>query len=199
MFMSFQNGLFDDLPMPKPAPSISSPEDFPAKMLQFLEIARDWMEKEPVFFGNCSALQNVSAQIGLSSKTYRAYSASTMGETSPPLFQGWKKSGMAWRGARLTVDIPVYLTPAKGCSLSEVLDPMPPADYFFTTSESAEYYLREKPQEVLSRCASDGKADYRSKGLGNASLRKLTPQEQERVMGFPEGWTNLDTEHCLMQ
>ena len=171
----------------------SSPEGSLAKMFPLLEIGRDSPEQEADFFSSLPEYWNSFSPNGLLSKTFRAYLPATMGETLPPSFLGWKTAGMAWRVERLTRSMPELLVQGAACSLSEVLEPTPPDDCFLTSSASANYYLTQNFAQVRSRCAWVGMGDYPLSGSGNVCLRKLTPLEQERVMGFPDNWTNLDT------
>ena len=54
--------------------------------------------------------------------------------------------------------------------------------------------LKQGEGAILSRCACPGAEGLTLKDLDQPlSVRKLTPLEYERAMGFPDNWTNLDT------
>ena len=76
----------------------------------------------------------------------------------------------------------------------DILETDVPARYWIRPQSLARLFKAEGPK-MFSRCACPGKAGYPWNALAAASLsiRKLTPLEYERAMGFPDGWTALDT------
>ena len=172
-------------------------EDFLAKTSAPLseETVLDWLEVEQDYGDECLKSSNMRCLDGLYSKTFRAYSIAMMGETLPPLFRGWLTSGMAFVGGYWTQDTLESLTDDEECSLLPVFLTLEVHQkYYLDQTKSAKFYRENKKKEIDSRCVSDGTVDFPLSDLDNVFLRKLTPLEQERVMGFPENWTNTDTE-----
>jgi hypothetical protein len=79
-------------------------------------------------------------------------------------------------------------------TLSDVLLPEVPSRYLISQKAVDRLYGVEG-MKMYSRCSCLGKAVSRLSDSHRASLRirKLTPLEYERAMGFPEGWTDLAT------
>lgn len=160
------------------------------KMSQLLENVLDWLENEQDFGQNAEELLTTIVQSGLFLKTSLVYSRAIMGETLPPLFQKWSNSGMAFVGGYWTLNISEQLEQEEDCILLDILQTSEvPQKYYLDQTKSAQYYKKEKPEQILNRCALDGTVDLPLNDLDNVSLRKLTPIEQERLMGFPDNWT----------
>jgi site-specific DNA-cytosine methylase len=78
-------------------------------------------------------------------------------------------------------------------SLSDILQNQVPEKYWITQN-SIDRLLKSEGAKMFSRCASRGRAGFPWKDLEPALLsqvrvRKLTPLESERAMGFPDNWT----------
>ena len=78
-------------------------------------------------------------------------------------------------------------------SLSDILEPEVQERYWIS-QQSIDRLLESEGARMYSRCACLGRAAFHWSGLEPASLsrirvRKLTPLEQERAMGFPDNWT----------
>ena len=179
-----------------------SAEDFPAKtyLEHSMELVLDWLENEADFGMSSQELLMKLSLNGLSLKIYHGYSRPTMGEILPPLFQRWLNSGMAFVGGYWTQNSLELLEQEEDCLLSDVLETSGVhPKYYLDQTKSAQWFRQNKPQELLNRCALDGMEGCHLKDLDSVFLRKLTPLEQERIMGFPDNWTNLDTEHSVTQ
>ena len=79
-------------------------------------------------------------------------------------------------------------------SLSDVLS-LEVHPKYLISQKSVERLYKVEGMKMFSRCACLGKVASHLKDLDPASLRvrKLTPLEYERAMGFPEGWTDIGT------
>jgi hypothetical protein len=176
------------------------PLDFPARTSQTAneELVLDWLETEADCGMSVQELSTKLCRNGLSSKTFSIYLHNQMGGDLPVFFKRWKVSGIVYRGGYWTQDISMWLAPDQERGLSEVLQTQIPQKYYLEKAKSAQWYKKNKPKEILSRCASDGTADCLSKDLDSVFLRKMTPLEQELAMGYPENWTNTDTEPLEM-
>ena len=79
------------------------------------------------------------------------------------------------------------------CSLLDILEAEVDETYLLS-QHTMERLLKQGAGEILSRCACPGAEGLTLKDLDQPLLvRKLTPLEYERAMGFPDNWTNLDT------
>ena len=64
---------------------------------------------------------------------------------------------------------------------------------YLVNPDSLRRILKQGEDVILSRCACPGAAGLTWNDLAQPlSVRKLTPLECERAMGFPDNWTNLD-------
>jgi len=87
----------------------------------------------------------------------------------------------------------VFYADDPGHSLSEVLEKEVLQKYLLS-SKSVKRLYRVEGHKIFCRCACLGRVAHRLNDLPVASLRirKLTPLEYERVMGFPDNWTLVD-------
>lgn len=78
-------------------------------------------------------------------------------------------------------------------SLSEILEKEVDEKYLISPKSIARLYSIEG-RKIFYRCACPGRVACHLSGLPVALLRirKMTPLEYERAMGFPDGWTDID-------
>lgn len=124
-------------------------------------------------------------------RTSLGSSAPTTGLTSESFSAKWSNSGMAWRGELWTRDTSESPNDAVECSLSAVLEATAPAR-FSLSARAASGILRRASRrgKVLPQALE--KALQEIGGLQTSqsqSVRRLTPTECERLMGWPDGWT----------
>ena len=117
-------------------------------------------------------------------------SVPTTALTSEGFSMRWTNSGMAWRGELWTL---VTSESPKGgveCSLSEVLSPTAPPR-FSLSAKAASGILRrvEKRGKILPEILTDALRKIASGQEQIHQVRRLTPTECERLMGYPDGWT----------
>ena len=92
------------------------------------------------------------------------------------------------------MQVTLALTPEENVlSLSDILEPVVEERYWISKTAIDRLFGQEGPK-MYSRCASPGKAGFPWKDLEPAlrslvRVRKLTPLEQERVMGLGDNWT----------
>jgi len=114
----------------------------------------------------------------------------------------WSNSGMAYRGELWTLDTSESPSDGVECSLSQVLNPTAP-QRFSLSAKAASGILRRAGRrgkvlpaalqtalESLAHSHEDS-AKESIAPLTNlsSSVRRLTPTECERLMGWPDGWT----------
>ena len=88
-----------------------------------------------------TSLASVAPRL-LSSKTLRHSSLPTMEEISQSSYGRWPTSGMAWRGAYLTVDTSASPNQEAESSLSDLLEDPPVPDRYFLSPNAATGILR---------------------------------------------------------
>lgn len=158
--------------------------------LTWLEAAEVLVETAPDCGSSLFEWLTNCIQGGLLSKTFRIYGHPARGGTLPSSFKGWLSAGMASLGLSLTLAISEQPQNAEECSSSDVwMNQEVPERYYLDKTESAKYFRSQKPNEVHSRCLLDGTVELPLNDLDSVFLRKLTPVEQERAMGFPAEWT----------
>jgi site-specific DNA-cytosine methylase len=140
-------------------------------------------------------------------------SVQTKALTSEGFSMKWSNSGMAYRGELWTLDTSESPSDGVECSLSQVLNPTAPAR-FSLSAKAASGILRRAGRrgkvlplalqtalESLALCQqelTDSQTEYKSSSKDTSeslaktegsSVRRLTPTECERLMGWPDGWT----------
>lgn len=129
-------------------------------------------------------------------------SVPTAALTSEGFSTKWSNSGMAYRGELWTLDTSESPNDGVECSLSQVLNPTAP-ERFSLSAKAAEGILRRAGRrgKVLSTAlqtaleslahSRDDSAKESTAPLTShlSSVRRLTPTECERLMGWPDGWT----------
>ena len=131
-------------------------------------------------------------------------SVPTKGLTSDGFSMKWNNSGMAYRGELWTLDTSESPNDAEECSLSQVLNPTAPAR-FSLSAKAASGILRRANRRgkvlpaaletaleslALSKPTTpNGLIQKEQEGINLSSVRRLTPTECERLMGWPDGWT----------
>ena len=116
-------------------------------------------------------------------------SVPTKGLTSEGFSMKWRNSGMAYRGELWTLDTSESPSDAVECSLSQVLNPTAP-QRFSLSAKAASGILRrarrrdkELPPALVVALEAIGTENPQGE------IRRLTPTECERLMGWPDGWT----------
>src|ERR1051325_8651522 len=107
-------------------------EDSLAKTSQWPESAVDWLATAPDSGSSFIAYLKSFDPPTRSSKMSPAYYRATKDETLPSSFKGWKNSGIASHGGRLTLSISEWPNDGDVCSLSEVLEPDVQPKYYLS-------------------------------------------------------------------
>ena len=129
-------------------------------------------------------------------------SVPTAALTSEGFSTKWSNSGMAYRGELWTLDTSESPNDGVECSLSQVLNPTAP-ERFSLSAKAAEGILRRAGRrgKVLSTALqtaleslAHSRDDSAKESIApltshSSSVRRLTPTECERLMGWPDGWT----------
>ena len=187
---------------------ISGAPDFPAKTSQSLEREKDSeKESDPSLPSPSLTLWNDSDLGGSCWKTSQVSTLPTMEGTSSPSSMKWTNSGMVFRGEVLMHDSSESPRDAVEYSLSRVLEATAP-ERFFLSAKAAVGILRRAGRrgkklpdtlnEALTSLALSSPDTTRELPVplktGNSSslVRRLTPVECERLMGWPDGWTVPD-------
>lgn len=143
-------------------------------------------------------------------KTFQESSLPTTDETSSPSFVRWTNSGTLFRGALLTLGTSESPSGAVEYSLSRVLESTSP-QRFCLSAKAAVGILRRANRrgknlppalnqalmslalsspDTIKELPAQLKTDNSSSiPQGQHSVRRLTPVECERLMGWPDGWT----------
>lgn len=148
-----------------------------------------------------------------SSRTYRDFSAVMAGETWRRSSVRWSNSGTAWDTGCSTLATSECRSADGECSssasrLADVLEPSAPQRFYLSARavtgilRRASKRGRELPAELHSALTSlSARSMAPSDTTGSpipsspstwatsASVRRLTPVECERLMGWPDGWT----------
>lgn len=188
---------------------------------------------------NWQDLLRLLNQNGLSSKMFPDFSLQIMDKIWPKLSEPFPKSGIAWSGQCLTLNISEWPKDASGCGLSEVLETSVPQKYYLSLkaikgmiNRSKKWsrggyvllqelgkdmtqrlkrmslqqleHLLQNPMEIKAGPSqtngtqsllpqSEQQLEETQVSYGKTlTLRKLTPMEKEKLMGFPVNWTVLE-------
>jgi site-specific DNA-cytosine methylase len=125
----------------------------------------------------------------------------------------WSNSGMAFRGELWTLATSESPSDADECSLSQVLNPTAPARFSLsakaasgilrragrrgkvlpaaleTALESLAHSQQESTDSQMESKSFFKDTSASSERMAGQSVRRLTPTECERLMGWPDGWT----------
>jgi len=182
---------------------------FLARMPAWLESVKDLPEHEQDYSTSWQELLTKLNQLGLSSKMFPDFSLSTKDKIWHTSSKRFPASGIAWGGECLMLNTSEWHKDVNVCGLSEVLETSVPSKYYLSrkavmgmiarsnkwgrggyvllqeqekdmTQRLKRLSLQQLEQRLVETPASYGKT---------LILRKLTPKEKERLMGFPEGWT----------
>ena len=116
-------------------------EDSPAKIYQWPDTARDWLESgQDCGLSSIALLQSLSRD-GLLSRTCPAFYPAMKDGTLPSSFAGWSDAGMASPGGFLTLNISEWPSDGAVYSLSEVLE-TDAQHKFFLSARAARGVLR---------------------------------------------------------
>jgi len=109
----------------------------------------------------------------------------------------WSNSGMAFRGELWTLATSESPSDADECSLSQVLNPTAPAR-FSLSARAASGILRRANRrgKVLPAALQTALEAIGTEQPQSNQVRRLTPTECERLMGWPDGWTISDRWHA---
>ena len=124
-------------------------------------------------------------------------SVPTAALTSDGFSMKWSNSGMAFRGECWTLDTLESPSDAVECSLSQVLNPTAP-QRFSLSARAASGILRRANRrgKVLPATLQTALEGIGTEQPQNNQVRRLTPTECERLMGWPDGWTISDRWHA---
>ena len=123
-------------------------------------------------------------------KTSLASSLPTKGLTSPDFFMKWSSSGIVSRGELWMLDTSESPSDAVECSLSQVLSPTAPARYSLSAKAASGILRRANRRgKVLPAALQTALEAITTEQSQTNQVRRLTPTECERLMGWPEGWT----------
>lgn len=170
-------------------------EDFRARTCQWLVPALVWLESEAGYGLASEGLLASFDRLLLSSRMSPACYPLPKDGTLPSSFQGWKSSGMAWRGALLTLNTSVWPKDASVCSLSEVLETSVARKYFLSPKAAAGILRRaEKRGKELPpqlKAALEGVARTISQPAEDS---KKLPERSERRAGDSSRETSTEAE-----
>jgi hypothetical protein len=123
-------------------------------------------------------------------KTYPGYLLATKAAISEGSFTKWRGSGMAWRGEFWTRDFSESPKGGVGCLLLQVLEPTAPARYFLSAKAAKGILERANRRGKLLPPLLQEALQALATGMETSQqVRRLTPMETERLMGWPDGWT----------
>ena len=111
--------------------------------------------------------------------------------TSPDFSARWSNSGTASRGGFLMLNTSESPSDGAACSLSEILEPTAPQG-FYLGAKAASGILRRAGRrgKVLPPELHQALESLAQEITHRPSrIRRLTPTECERLMGYPDGWT----------
>jgi len=162
---------------------------FPAKTSASLASAQDSQASDPASPSPSLTLWSSDDLGGSCWKMSLDSSVPTTALTSDGFSMKWSNSGMAFRGELWTLATSESPSDADECSLSQVLNPTAPAR-FSLSAKAASGILRRA--EMRGRILPAGLSEALrrvSQGVVGLEVRRLTPTECERLMGWPDGWT----------
>ena len=176
--------------------------DSPAKTSASLASERDSQGSAAASPSPSSTLWSSADLDGSCWKMSLGSSVQTTALTSDGFSMKWSNSGMAFRGELWTLDTSESPSDAVECSLSQVLNPTAPAR-FSLSARAASGILRRANRrgkvlpaalqtalESLAQSPDDSaKESIAPLTSRSSSVRRLTPTECERLMGWPDGWT----------
>ena len=182
----------------------SGQEDSPAKTSALQESEQALPESDPALPSPSLTLWSSDDLGGSCWKMSLVSSVPTAALTSEGFSMRWSNSGMAYRGELWTLDTSESPNDGVECSLSQVLNPTAPVR-FSLSAKAASGILRRAGrrgkvlppslEEALTKVAS-GRAIgelFRQEVITGKevkfAIRRLTPTECERLMGWPDGWT----------
>ena len=165
-------------------------EDSPAKTSALQGSAQDSQASDPVLPLHSLTLWSSDDLGGSCWKMSLGSSVPTAALTSDGFSMKWSNSGMAYRGELWTLDTMESPSDAVECSLSQVLNPTAPPR-FSLSAKAASGILRrvEKRGKILPEILTDALRKIASGQEQIHQVRRLTPTECERLMGYPDGWT----------
>ncbi len=177
-------------------------EDSPARTFHWPVNREDWKAIEAVCSGKLPESWELLNRTGLSSKMFPASFRRIKEGTSRESSTRWMNSGIAWHGVYLTRNSSEWLNGADVCSLSEVLEGLP-AYECYSTKEIPQWFTGELDRRTYGhhisihfRSGRRASSTEISRFLSNRArfhLRVLTVKECERLQGFPDQWTLVDT------
>ncbi len=188
------------------------PQAFHAKTYQSQEKEGGLRENRQDYGLNWQELLKILNRNGLSSKMFPDYCLRDRDRIWPKLSQRFPKSGIAWSGHLLMLNTSEWPRDAKESGLSEVLETSVPQKYWLSYKavkgmierskkwgRGGYVWLQERDKDMtlrlkhLSLQRLEGLLEGTPALYGKTLiLRKLTPKEKERLMGFPERWTQLE-------
>jgi len=116
-------------------------------------------------------------------------SVPTRGLTSDGFSMKWSNSGMAYRGELWTLDTSESPSDAVECSLSQVLNPTAPARFSLSAKAASGILRRARRRDKELPAALVIALEAIGTENPQGEIRRLTPTECERLMGWPDGWT----------
>lgn len=180
---------------------ISSAGGSPARTSVLPESAQGLRETGQDSGLRCSESFGSSVPDGCSSKTFQGFSPPMPAETFEPLSMASKKSGTAWAGEFSTRRDSEFPNGDDGCSLSDILEPLYPYECYTEMPQwlKGEFERRKMGHHLSAHFLSGQRASSTEifqfwSDHAPIHIRVLTVRECERLMGFPDDWTLLDTE-----
>ena len=183
-------------------PQTSGQVGSPAKTSASLASAQDLQASDPASPSPSLTLLSDADLGGSCWKMYLDSSVPTKGLTSDGFSMKWKNSGMAFRGELWTLVTSESPSDAVECSLSQVLNPTAPQRFSLSVKAASGILRRANRRGKVLPAAlrtalgslahsSDDSAKESIALLTSrsSSVRRLTPTECERLMGWPDGWT----------
>ena len=168
----------------------SGQEDSPAKISAPQESEQGSQESAVHLPSHSSTLWSDTDLSGSCWRTFLASSVPTKGLTSPDFSMKWSNSGIVSRGELWMLDTSESPNDAVESSLSQVLSPTAPARYSLSAKAASGILRRANRRgKVLPAALQTALEAITTEQSQTNQVRRLTPTECERLMGWPEGWT----------
>ena len=167
----------------------SGQEDSPAKTSALQESAQDSQESDPALPSPSLTLWSSDDLGGSCWRMSLDSSVPTAALISDDFSMRWSSSGMAYRGELWTLDTLESPSDAVECSLSQVLNPTAPVRFSLSARAASGILRRARRRNKQLPLTLVAALEAIGTEHPQGEIRRLTPTECERLMGWPDGWT----------
>ena len=168
----------------------SGQEVSPAKISASQESAQDSQASDPALPSPSLTLWSSDDLGGSCWRMSLGSSVPTAALISDGFSMRWSNSGMAFRGELWTLDTLESPSDAVECSLSQVLHPTAPVRFSLSAKAASGIVRRANRRgKVLPAALQTALEAITTEQSQTNQVRRLTPTECERLMGWPDGWT----------